>query len=135
MRKVSSMTLTEQKETSSLRWLVMALPPRLKEEGWRPNEVTILGAFSTCSQLGALKQGQIIHTYVVDEKLETIVDEKLDIAGDLDGHKGKVKHVTKIVNKYHDPIIKQRIKEWNKDSRTIEEKFLDIFISLKDAIN
>ncbi|KAG2398218.1 hypothetical protein LR48_Vigan08g207500 [Vigna angularis] len=46
---------------------------RMKEEGWRPNEVTVLGALSACSQLGALKHGQIIHAYVVDEKLDTNV--------------------------------------------------------------
>ncbi|XP_020215048.1 pentatricopeptide repeat-containing protein At1g34160 [Cajanus cajan] len=51
----------------------IALFNRMKEEGWRPNEVTVLGALSACSQLGALKQGQIIHAYVVDEKLDTNV--------------------------------------------------------------
>nr|KYP67958.1 Pentatricopeptide repeat-containing protein At1g34160 family [Cajanus cajan] len=43
----------------------IALFNRMKEEGWRPNEVTVLGALSACSQLGALKQGQIIHAYVM----------------------------------------------------------------------
>ncbi|CAJ1934231.1 unnamed protein product [Sphenostylis stenocarpa] len=51
----------------------IALFNRMKEEGWRPNEVTVLGALSACSQLGALKHGQIIHAYVVDEKLDTEV--------------------------------------------------------------
>ncbi|KAK7312105.1 hypothetical protein VNO77_35703 [Canavalia gladiata] len=51
----------------------IALFNRMKEEGWRPNEVTVLGALAACSQLGALKQGQIIHDYVVDEKLDTNV--------------------------------------------------------------
>lgn len=48
----------------------IALFNRMKEEGWRPNDVTVLGALSACSQLGALKQGEIIHGYVVDEKLD-----------------------------------------------------------------
>lgn len=43
---------------------------RMKEEGWKPNDVTVLGALSACSQLGALKQGEIVHGYVVDEKLD-----------------------------------------------------------------
>jgi len=51
----------------------IALFNRMKEEGWRPNEVTVLGALSACSQLGALKHGEIIHAYVVDEKLDTNV--------------------------------------------------------------
>lgn len=46
---------------------------RMKEEGWKPNEVTVLGALSACSQLGALKQGEIVHGYVVDEKLDVNV--------------------------------------------------------------
>ncbi|XP_028794058.1 pentatricopeptide repeat-containing protein At1g34160-like isoform X2 [Neltuma alba] len=39
----------------------MALFNRMKEEGWKPNEVTVLGALSACSQLGASKQGENIH--------------------------------------------------------------------------
>ncbi|XP_045786918.1 pentatricopeptide repeat-containing protein At1g34160 [Trifolium pratense] len=46
---------------------------KMKEEGWRPNDVTVLGALSACSQLGALKQGEIVHGYIVDEKLENNV--------------------------------------------------------------
>ncbi|KAF7824599.1 pentatricopeptide repeat-containing protein [Senna tora] len=48
----------------------MALFERMKEEGWKPNEVTVLGALSACSQLGAFKQGETIHEYIVDEKLD-----------------------------------------------------------------
>ncbi|KAL1324724.1 hypothetical protein HN51_034881 [Arachis hypogaea] len=43
---------------------------RMKEEGWRPDEVTVLGALSACSQLGAVRQGEIVHRYIVDEKLD-----------------------------------------------------------------
>ena len=42
---------------------------RMKEEGWRPNDVTVLGALSACSQLGAVRQGEIVHAYIKDEKL------------------------------------------------------------------
>lgn len=48
----------------------MALFERMKEEGWKPNEVSVLGALSACSQLGALKQGEMIHGYIMDEKLD-----------------------------------------------------------------
>ncbi|KAL5143426.1 Pentatricopeptide repeat-containing protein [Glycine soja] len=51
----------------------IALFNRMTDEGWRPNEVTVLGALSACSQLGALKHGQIIHAYDVDKKLDTNV--------------------------------------------------------------
>ncbi|KAI4356904.1 hypothetical protein L6164_000886 [Bauhinia variegata] len=48
----------------------LTLFDRMKEEGWRPNEVTVLGALSACSQLGAIKRGENIHAYIVDEKLD-----------------------------------------------------------------
>ncbi|KAM1105720.1 hypothetical protein ACFX1X_002710 [Malus domestica] len=41
-----------------------------EEEGLQPNEVTVLGALSACSQLGALKRGEKIHAYIMDEKLD-----------------------------------------------------------------
>ncbi|KAK2659152.1 hypothetical protein Ddye_005685 [Dipteronia dyeriana] len=44
---------------------------RMREEGlFRPNEVTVLGALSACSRLGALKEGEKIHQYIRDEKLD-----------------------------------------------------------------
>ena len=54
---------------------------------------------------------------------------------DLDGHEGKVKKAIETVGKYHDPIIEQRIKEWDEGSKIHGEDFLDILISLKDANN
>jgi pentatricopeptide repeat protein len=39
-------------------------------EGWKPNEVIVLGALSACSQLGALKEGEKIHGYIMEEKLD-----------------------------------------------------------------
>ncbi|KAK9270370.1 hypothetical protein L1049_025949 [Liquidambar formosana] len=40
------------------------------EEGMKPNEITVLGALSACSQLGALREGERIHSYIRDEKLD-----------------------------------------------------------------
>lgn len=54
---------------------------------------------------------------------------------DLDGHKGKIKNAMKIMNKYHDSIIEERIKQWNDGSRTVEEDLLDVLVSLKDVNN
>ena len=51
---------------------------------------------------------------------------------DLDGHKGKIKNAMKIMNKYHDSIIEERIKQWNDGSK---EDLLDVLISLKDDNN
>ncbi|KAK7290340.1 hypothetical protein RIF29_04679 [Crotalaria pallida] len=54
---------------------------------------------------------------------------------DLDGHESKVKKAMKIMKKYHDPIIEERIKQWNDGSKIHAEDFLDIMISLKDVNN
>ena len=54
---------------------------------------------------------------------------------DLDGHESKVKKAMRIVNKYHDPLIEERIKQWNDGLKTEEEDLLDVLISLKDANN
>ncbi|XP_058782058.1 isoleucine N-monooxygenase 1-like [Vicia villosa] len=54
---------------------------------------------------------------------------------DLDGHKGKVTNAIKIMNKYHDCLIDERIKQWNDGSKNVEEDLLDVLISLKDVNN
>ncbi|KAL5560084.1 hypothetical protein UlMin_036295 [Ulmus minor] len=41
-----------------------------EEEGLKPNEVTVLGALSACSQLGAFKEGEVVHRYIMDEHLD-----------------------------------------------------------------
>ncbi|TKY47259.1 Isoleucine N-monooxygenase 1 [Spatholobus suberectus] len=54
---------------------------------------------------------------------------------DLDGHKGKVKNAMRIMKKYHDSIIEDRIKQWNDGLKAVEEDLLDVMISLKDVNN
>ncbi|KAF9601801.1 hypothetical protein IFM89_023332 [Coptis chinensis] len=55
---------------------------------------------------------------------------------DLDGHEKIMKTVTQIVNKYHDPIIYDRIQKWRggdvKVSSKEPEDLLDVLILLKD---
>ncbi|XP_059454149.1 pentatricopeptide repeat-containing protein At1g34160 [Corylus avellana] len=48
----------------------LALFKRMTVEGWKPNEVTVLGALSACSQLGVEKEGEKIHGYIMEEKLD-----------------------------------------------------------------
>ncbi|QCE02985.1 cytochrome P450 [Vigna unguiculata] len=54
---------------------------------------------------------------------------------DLDGHQKKVKEALKVMKKYHDPIIQERVKQWNDAGKIDEKDWLDILISLKDANN
>ncbi|MED6125887.1 hypothetical protein PIB30_072869 [Stylosanthes scabra] len=52
---------------------------------------------------------------------------------DLDGHKKELKKATKLIAKYHDPLIEDRIQQWKNGKRTHQEDLLDVLISLKDA--
>nr|KYP46472.1 Tyrosine N-monooxygenase [Cajanus cajan] len=54
---------------------------------------------------------------------------------DLDGHQKKLKEALRIIKKYHDPIVQERVKQWNDGAKVDEEDWLDILISLKDANN
>jgi len=54
---------------------------------------------------------------------------------DLDGHQKKVKEALKVIKKYHDPIVQERVKQWNDTPNIDEQDWLDILISLKDADN
>nr|AOW44272.1 CYP79D63 [Erythroxylum coca] len=51
---------------------------------------------------------------------------------DLEGHEKVLKENTDIVNKYHDPIIQERIRQWRNGMKDQEEDLLDILIALKD---
>ncbi|WVY98534.1 hypothetical protein V8G54_030685 [Vigna mungo] len=54
---------------------------------------------------------------------------------DLDGHQKNVKEALKVIKKYHDPIVEERLKQWNDTPKIDEHDWLDILISLKDANN
>ena len=53
---------------------------------------------------------------------------------DIDGHERIMKKTTKVINKYHDPIIEERMRRWRTCDRVNDEPedVLDVFISLKD---
>ncbi|KAK7290345.1 hypothetical protein RIF29_04685 [Crotalaria pallida] len=48
---------------------------------------------------------------------------------DLDGHESKVKKAMKIMKKYHDPIIEERIKRWNDGSKL---RFMELMLAAVD---
>lgn len=52
---------------------------------------------------------------------------------DLDGHEKKLKAAIRIMNKYHDPIIHERIIQWKNGERKEVEDILDILITLTDS--
>lgn len=53
---------------------------------------------------------------------------------DLDGHKKIVKRAMGAVDKYHDPIIEERIRQWCNETmeNKVPEDLLDVLISLTD---
>ncbi|MED6108278.1 hypothetical protein PIB30_022235 [Stylosanthes scabra] len=52
---------------------------------------------------------------------------------DLDGHKKGLKKATKLIMKYHNPLIEDRIQQWKNGKRTHEEDLLDdIMIATMD---
>ncbi|KAG6683111.1 hypothetical protein I3843_13G154200 [Carya illinoinensis] len=51
---------------------------------------------------------------------------------DLDGHEKVVRNALKVIKKYEDPIVDERVQMWKEGKRTEPEDLLDIFISIKD---
>ncbi|CAK7323491.1 unnamed protein product [Dovyalis caffra] len=51
---------------------------------------------------------------------------------DLDGHERVMKESHGIINKYHDPIIDQRVQQWKDGTKKDVEDLLDVLITLKD---
>ncbi|KAI4356019.1 hypothetical protein L6164_000073 [Bauhinia variegata] len=51
---------------------------------------------------------------------------------DLDGQEKIVKQAVKILKRYHDPIIAERIEQWKNGIKISEEDLLDVLITLKD---
>ncbi|KAF8397038.1 hypothetical protein HHK36_018676 [Tetracentron sinense] len=52
---------------------------------------------------------------------------------DLDGHERIIKEAMKIINKYHDPIIDERIHQWRNGKKKEPEDLLDLLISVQDT--
>ncbi|KAK8494257.1 hypothetical protein V6N13_138571 [Hibiscus sabdariffa] len=52
---------------------------------------------------------------------------------DLDGHEKIVKEALRAVEKYHDPIIDERIQQWKNGDKSDPDDLLDVLISLKDG--
>ncbi|CAI9774058.1 unnamed protein product [Fraxinus pennsylvanica] len=51
---------------------------------------------------------------------------------DIGGHEKNVRNSMNVFNKYHDPIIEDRIKQWEDGKKREPEDLLDIMITLKD---
>ncbi|KAH7564735.1 hypothetical protein JRO89_XS09G0015800 [Xanthoceras sorbifolium] len=52
---------------------------------------------------------------------------------DLDGHEKVMKKAIGIIEKYHDPLIEERVRQWRDGLKKDVEDVLDILITLKDG--
>ncbi|KAJ9699127.1 hypothetical protein PVL29_007959 [Vitis rotundifolia] len=52
---------------------------------------------------------------------------------DLDGHEKTVREAMNTINKYHDPIVDQRVEQWRNGEKKEAEDLLDVFILVKDS--
>ncbi|XP_050217736.2 phenylalanine N-monooxygenase CYP79D16-like [Mercurialis annua] len=52
---------------------------------------------------------------------------------DLDGHEKIIQNAIGIINKYHDPVIDERVRQWRDGVKNQEDDLLDLLITLKDA--
>ncbi|KAJ9698979.1 hypothetical protein PVL29_007849 [Vitis rotundifolia] len=51
---------------------------------------------------------------------------------DLDGHEKTVRQAMNTIDKYHDPIVENRVKQWRNGGKKEAEDLLDIFLLIKD---
>nr|XP_043639581.1 phenylalanine N-monooxygenase-like [Erigeron canadensis] len=51
---------------------------------------------------------------------------------DFDGHERNLKNALCIAKKYLDPLVDERIQQWNNDIKTKEDDLLDVFINLQN---
>ncbi|POO00298.1 DYW domain containing protein [Trema orientale] len=89
----------------------IALFKRMREEGGglRPNEVTVLGALSACSQLGAFRVGEEIHGYIMEENL----DMNVIVCNAVIDMYGKCGFVEKAYGVFSSMKCKKNIVTWN----------------------
>ncbi|XP_050231337.1 phenylalanine N-monooxygenase CYP79D16-like [Mercurialis annua] len=52
---------------------------------------------------------------------------------DLDGHEKVMRNAIRMINKYHDPVIEDRVRQWRDGIKKEEDDLLDLLITLKDA--
>ncbi|XP_042495919.1 tryptophan N-monooxygenase CYP79A68-like [Macadamia integrifolia] len=52
---------------------------------------------------------------------------------DLNGHEKIMKEAVRVINKYHDPIIDERVQEWREGKKKEAQDLLDVLISMKDS--
>ncbi|XP_062098694.1 pentatricopeptide repeat-containing protein At1g34160 [Humulus lupulus] len=109
---------------------------RMREElgGLKPNEVTVLGALSACSQLGAFREGEEIHEYIMAEKL----DMNVIVCNAVVDMYGKCGFVEKAYGVFSSMKCKKNLVTWNTMIMAFAmdgnaDKALELFGQMKEA--
>ncbi|CAN1306575.1 Pentatricopeptide repeat-containing protein At1g34160 [Linum perenne] len=81
----------------------LSLFKRIGGDGFNPNEITVLGALSACSQLGAFKEGEKIHDYIRNSSGLTLNVKHYGSVVDLLGRAGRLQQAFDVINSM--PIV------------------------------
>lgn len=107
----------------------------IEEEGdLRPNEVTVLGALSACSQLGNFREGEKIRDYIMEEKL----DMNVIVCNAVIDMYGKCGFVEKAYGVFSSMKCKKNLVTWNTMIMAFSlhgdaRKALELFGQMKEA--
>ncbi|KAK9053385.1 hypothetical protein SSX86_030018 [Deinandra increscens subsp. villosa] len=70
---------------------------RMKDVGFTPNEITVLGALSACAQLGMVREGQNVYNYIKTQNLDTN-EQVCNVVMDMFGKCGHVAKAYQVFN-------------------------------------
>ncbi|CAM8990328.1 unnamed protein product [Rhodiola kirilowii] len=79
------------------------------ETGLKPNEVTVIGALSACSQLGAFKEGEKVFAYIKSENL----DMNIQVSNAVIDMYGKCGRVEKAYEAFSNMRCHKSLVSWN----------------------
>lgn len=82
---------------------------RMKDVGFKPNEITVLGALSACAQLGAVQEGENVYNYVKSQNLD-VNEQVCNVVIDMFGKCG---FVGKAYTVFNGMRCKKTLVTWN----------------------
>ncbi|XP_023770877.1 pentatricopeptide repeat-containing protein At1g34160 [Lactuca sativa] len=82
---------------------------RMRDLGFKPNEITVLGALSACAQLGVVREGENIYSYIKNQNLDTN-EQVCNVVIDMFGKCG---YVTKAYQVFNSMKCTRTLVTWN----------------------
>lgn len=81
----------------------------MRDVGFKPNGITVLGALSACAQLGAVQEGENVYSYIRDQNLD-MNEQVCNVVIDMFGKCG---YVGKAYQVFNDMRCRKTIVTWN----------------------